>query len=60
MSSRNSHPFRKILKSDATQSRRDMPLTFQSLGYEFLTRGMVSVAMGMFLAGVVLAHLHHA
>ena len=60
MSSRNSPLFRNILKSDAIRSRRDMPLAFQSLGYEFLTRGMVSIAMGMFLAGLVLVRLHPA
>ena len=60
MSTRNPHLFRNDQKSDAIQRRRDMPLTLQSLGDEFLTRGMVSIAMGMFLAGLVLIRLHLA
>lgn len=60
MSTRNSHIFGNDLKSDAIQSGRDMLVTLQSLGDEFLTHGMVTVAVAMFLAGLVLIRLHLA
>jgi len=44
-------------KSQSFQARLDMTLQFLSLGDECLSRGLVTLAMGLFLLGLLLVHL---
>jgi len=58
MSNPNS-PFSKNIpnKSQSFQARLDMTLRFLSLGDECLSRGLVTMAMGLFLLGLLLVRL---
>ena len=44
-------------KSRSFQARLDMTLRFLSLGDECLSRGLVTVAMGLFMLGLLLVRL---
>ena len=57
MSSSNSPFSRNIPKSQSFQGRLDMTLRFLSLGDECLSRGLVTMAMGIFLLGLLFVRL---
>ena len=58
MSSPNSPFFRKIPnESQSFQARLDMTLRFLSLGDECLSRGLVTLAMALFLLGFLFVRL---
>jgi hypothetical protein len=52
-------PFSRIIptNSPSFQARLDMTLRFLSLGDECLSRGLVTMAMGLFLVGLLFVHL---
>jgi len=58
MSNPNSPLSRNIPnKSQSFQTRLDMTLRFLSLGDECLSRGLVTMAMGLFLLGLLFIRL---
>ena len=58
MSNPNSPLSRNIPnKSQSFQARLDMTLRFLSLGDECLSRGLVTMAMGLFLLGLLFVRL---
>jgi len=58
MSNPNSPLSRNIPnKSQSFQAQLDMTLRFLSLGDECLSRGLVTMAMGLFLLGLLLVRL---
>jgi len=58
MSSPNSPLSRNVPSmSESFQSRLDMTLRFLSLGDECLSRGLVTMALGLFLLGLLFVRL---